>query len=338
MHMHFTHNIVPNRNRLAATRPFISKLNEQWLNCGHYRCTALDAHVARAANTLQISINVHISQCGKTSKSELSDRSGSERASERIKWSGVFECFVSVASCNLIKFVYTRVCYKLYLFSVFHSVVYFRWWSISVLSSDLEATLQLWWQLFCSIFWCQTNETITFKTAPVVVFRSFASFVSTLSVSPHRILALHFRCFLHHYRVSSCLFASLHDILSDTQIVKIIYWMIFFPFSHSLTHWVDVCVCVCWLSTISLLPTENGFCAQLGWVFILVLCDFGWFFLSRLFVTTITYTSDCISFASLFFVCLIRYESEIALPLLLLQCAADLSTLQRVFIYVGFFV
>lgn len=126
MHMHFTHNIVPNRNRLAATRPFISKLNEQWLNCGHYRCTALDAHVARAANTLQISINVHISQCGKTSKSELSDRSGSERASERIKWSGVFECFVSVASCNLIKFVYTRVCYKLYLFSVFHSVVYFR--------------------------------------------------------------------------------------------------------------------------------------------------------------------------------------------------------------------
>lgn len=103
-------------------------------------------------------------------------------------------------------------------------------------------------------FWCQTNETITFN----IVFLCTAFFFC-VCIQLHEV----FCCLC---RVSLCLFASLHDILSDTQIVKIIYWMVFFLLSMYLSR----CCCCCPLIVFFVYFV-------LGWVFILVLCDFGFF-------------------------------------------------------------
>lgn len=75
---------------------------------------------------------------------------------------------------------------------------------------------------------------------------------------------LHAFCHRSHF-MSIC--ASLYDILSDTQIVKIIYWMRFFAVFALL------------------LPASS---VALGWIFILVLCDFPLCF-SSFYVSNINY-------------------------------------------------
>lgn len=87
-------------------------------------------------------------------------------------------------------------------------------------------------------FWCQTNEIITIQ----LFFFGVCVYMGSFALN-----CMDFCVRLP--RVNPCLFASLRDILSDTRIVKIIYWMIFLaltislslslslPFSsHSATH------------------------------------------------------------------------------------------------------
>lgn len=201
-----------NHHRLAITRhSFSSRMNNCWI------ATAASAH--NSSTSIQRLINI-ITQCTTFHNENNQNTRGTGQAGWIVS--------AAFALYNLIKFVYTRVYYKLYLFSVFHFVVY-SCDSQSLLSTDLEATQSFArWQLFCSIFYvlnkrnnnhstclCECNACMGFA-----VFFSFYFYFLCMWVFIWGIL--HGFCCLPS-SVSSCLFASLHDILFDTQIVKIIY-------------------------------------------------------------------------------------------------------------------
>lgn len=267
-----------NHHRLAITRhSFSSRMNNCWI------ATVAAASAHNSSTSIQWLINI-ITQCTTFHNENNQNTRGTGQAGWIVS--------AAFALYNLIKFVYTRVYYKLYLFSVFHFVVYSVIANLSCPPTSKLHNRSLVGNYFVLFFYVlnkrnNNHSTCLCECNACMGFAVFFSFIFIFSVS--LCVSVFFFCvwvfiwrILHGFccfpsSVSSCLFASLHDILFDTQIVKIIYDI----FSSRSTPFCSLFYAL----------RLVGFSF---WFYVILVQSF--FFLRfSLLSATITHTSNCIS-------------------------------------------
>lgn len=152
-----------NHHRLAITRhSFSSRMNNCWI--ATVAAAAATAH--NSSTSIQWLINI-ITQCTTFHNENNQNTRGTGQAGWIVS--------AAFALYNLIKFVYTRVYYKLYLFSVFHFVVYSVIANLSCPPTSKLHNRSLVGNYFVLFFMYWTNETITIQLVCVNVMRVWGS-------------------------------------------------------------------------------------------------------------------------------------------------------------------